>query len=174
MSWQSIVMYLAVAGLGIPAAFRFRPLGIRNITSLALVVLWLSVELNFRLTGTLPVKISFLADMLVIAAIYAKSITRAAGRIYPSLWQQLRCLIADLTVCDRWIVAIYLFGVWPLYIFIFSSWIGWHGRWALTIIQFMLAGAEAAFSLKHNVKPRAASDPPDSGLAFAGHRRYGR
>jgi len=78
--------------------------------------------------------------------------------------------ITDLTFCDRGILAIFLLGAWPLYVLNVDPWWKWMGLWALVIIQFLLAGAEAAFSFRHDVKPRARSEPPD-GLALAGYWR---
>lgn len=123
-------MYAVVAGVGIPAAFR-------NVTALAMVIAWLSVELAYQVTGD-TLQYSFMADIAVVAVIYAKTNQRAMhGR------NQLRRLITDLTLCDRWIVAIFLLGVWPAYVIQFDPWWKWHALWALVIAQFVLAGGEA-------------------------------
>ena len=166
MSWQAIVMYAVVAGVGIPAAFR-------NVTALAMVIAWLSVELVYQLTGdSLPLKFSFMADVMVITAIFAKMVIKCGPKNYPSMRGMLRCFITDLTCSDRGILAIFLLGAWPLYVLNVDPWWKWMGLWALVIIQFLLAGAEAAFSFRHDVKPRARSEPPD-GLALAGYWRDG-
>lgn len=127
-------MYLVVAGLGIPAAFR-------NVTALAMVIAWLSVELVYQITGdSLPLQYSFMADIAVVAVIYAKTNGRnecAAGRT------QLRRLITDLTICDRLIVGIYFALVWPAYVLQFDPYTKWMLLWALAIAQFALAGGEA-------------------------------
>jgi hypothetical protein len=160
-------MYAVVAGVGIPAAFR-------NITALAMVIAWLFVELVYQLTGdSLPLKFSFMADVMVITAIFAKMVIKCGPKYYPSARDMLRCFITDLTFSDRGILAIFLLGAWPLYVLNVDPWWKWMGLWALVIIQFLLAGAEAAFSFRHDVKPRARSEPPDNGLALAGYWRDG-
>lgn len=127
-------MYLVVAGLGIPAAFR-------NVTALAMVIAWLSVELVYQITGdSLPLQYSFMADIAVVAVIYAKTNGRneyAAGR------NQIRRLLTDLTICDRLIVGIYFALVWPAYVLQFDPYMKWMLLWALAIAQFVLAGGEA-------------------------------
>lgn len=137
MSWQAIVMYGVVVGIGIPAAFR-------NVTALAMVIAWLTVELVYQITGdSLPLRYSFAADIAVICAIYAKAIKRAGTKTYSSQMEQLRCMVTDLTLADRWIVAIFIFGTWPMYILQLDPWWQWMSLWALTIGQFLLAGSEA-------------------------------
>lgn len=160
-------MYAVVAGVGIPATFR-------NTTALAMVVAWLSVELVYQITGdNLPLKFSFMADVMVISVIYAKTIWRVGLKTYPTLRKQLYCMFADLTPGDRLIVATFLLGVWPSYVFNIDSFYKWYFLWGLCILQFLLAGAEAALSFRHDVNVRATSDPPDHGLALAGYWRDG-
>lgn len=168
MSWQALVIYAVVAGVGIPAAFR-------NTTALALVIAWLFVELVYQITGdSLPLKFSFMADVAVIAVIYAKMIKRCGAKLYSSFVEQMRCLVTDLTYWDRAIVAIFLLGMWPLYVLNFHPYYKWWLLWGLAILQFLLAGAEAIQSFRHSVRSRAASDPPGNGLAMAGvYRGYG-
>lgn len=170
MSWQALVMYAVVAGVGIPAA-------LRNLTALTMVIAWLSVEFIYQITGdSLPLKYSFMADVTVLAIIYAKTIKRCGAKVYSSLGEQLRCIVTDLTPCDRWIAAIYLLGCWPLYIASDAAvdpYYKWYALWALTILQFFLAGAEAAFQLHRERRKRAVADEPH-GLALAGaFRGYG-
>lgn len=165
-------MYSVVAGVGIPAAFRFFPLAIRNATALALVVAWLVAEVIVYKTGnSLPVGFYFKADLAVIAAIYAKTIIRCGVKSYSPIGFHLRCLVTDLTLCDRWIVAIFLLGAWPLYVLNLDPYYKWQCLLWLAIIQFLLAGAEAIQSFRHDVKVRAKSDPPGNGLALAGAYR---
>jgi hypothetical protein len=180
VSWQAIVMYAVVAGVGIPAAFRVGVGGwfgitvaFRNITALVMVVAWLSVELVYQLTGdSLPLKYSFMADIAVIAAIYAKTIRRCGAKFYSSMVEQMRCLITDLTPFDRWIVAIFLLGAWPTYILNINPVHKWYALWALAILQFLFAGAEAISQLHRGTRERAANEP--HGLALAGaFRGYG-
>lgn len=153
MAWQALVMYVVVAGVGIPAAFR-------NLTALAMVIAWLSVELVYQITGdSLPLKYSFMADIFVISVIYAKTIKRCGAKLYSSLGEQMRCLVTDLTPWDRWIVAIFLFGAWPAYALTFDPWIKWHALWLLAIAQFLLAGGEAVASF---LETRRKSEKPSS------------
>lgn len=163
MSWQAVTMYAAVAGLGIPAAFR-------NATAAALVFAWLAGETLWLATGnSLPLSFFFMADIAVISIIYAKTIKRVGAKTYPTLARQLQCLIIDLTVCDRWIVGLFLLGAWPAYVLAINPFAKWHTLWAISIIQFCLAGAEAAQSYVAHLRTRVAPDPPDSsGLAWAG------
>ena len=166
MSWQAVVMYAVVLGVGAPAAFR-------NVTALALVIAWLFVEIVYQITGdSLPLKFSFMADIAVIAVIYAKMIRRCGAKIYSSMREQFRCFVTDLTKWDRWIAALFLLGAWPTYVLEIHPFFKWYLLWLITITQFLLAGAEAALSFRHDIKARA-TDPPDNGLALAGLWRDG-
>jgi hypothetical protein len=161
-------MYAVVALVGFPAA-------LRNITAAALTISWLVGEIWWMATGdNLPLSTYFMTDVAVVSVIYAKTIVRVGAKTYPSLLEQLRCLIVDLTPYDRWVVAIFLLGAWPLYVLSVHPWWKWYGLWAMVIAQFLIAGAEAIQSLRRDVKMRAASDPQGNGLALAGaYRNYG-
>lgn len=162
MTWPHMAMYAVVFGIGIPAA-------LRNLTALALALSWLVGETAWMMTGNnLPLSTYFMADVAVIALVYAKTIRRVGTKTYPTLWRQLYCLAADLTVWDRWIVGVFILGAWPLYALAVDPWQKWYSLWALCILQFLLAGAEAIQSFRHSVKARAASDPQGGGLALAG------
>lgn len=161
MSWQALVMYCVVAGIGFLAAFR-------NVTAFALCAAWLFAEIVWIATGnSLPLSSYFMADVAVISIIYAKTIKRVGPKIYPTLRRQLYCLIVDLTPFDRWIVAIFMLGMWPAYVLSVDPWWKWHWLWGLAILQFLLAGAEAMRSFRVMEKPQAASDQ-GQGLALAG------
>lgn len=159
-------MYMVVAGLGIPAAFR-------NVTASALVIAWLVGEFIVLLTETsLPLSFYFMADIAVISVIYAKATKRAGNKTYPTIWKQLYCFVTDLTPWDRWVVAIFALGMWPLYLLAIDPWWKWMGLWGLAILQFLFACAEAIASFRNDLKPRA--EPPGNGFALAGARRgYG-
>ncbi len=162
MTWPHILMYAVVFGLGFPSA-------IRNSTAFVLSVSWLVGEVSWLNTGNnLPLSTYFIADVAVISFIYAKTIMRVGAKTYPTIWRQIYCLAADLTVYDRWIVGIFFLGAWPLYVLNVDVWSKWFSLWALCILQFMLAGAEAIQSFRHNVNARAPSGPPGNGLALAG------
>lgn len=165
MSWTSIVIYALVACVGIPAA-------IRNATATGLVLAWLGGELIYIATGnSLPLSSFFMMDVAVISVIYAKTIRRVGAKTYHSTRHQLRCLVLDLTVYDRWVVALYLFAAWPLYVLAIHPFYKWWALYLVVVAQFLLAGAEAIRSLRPGVSARAASDPPGNGLALAGERR---
>jgi hypothetical protein len=164
MSWPAIAIYAVVAFVGLPSATR-------NSTALGLSLAWLLGEITWLLTSNnLPVSTYFMADVAVITLIYAKTIRRVGSKIYPSLAKQLYCLVADLTVWDRWIVALFVFGAWPLYIATIHPYYKWWSLWAIIVAQILLAGAEAIQSFRHELKQRAASDPPGHGLALVGVR----
>lgn len=145
-------MYAVVAGVGIPAAFR-------NLTALGMVIAWLFVELVYQIAGdSLPLRYSFMADIAVISIVYAKTIRRVGAKTYPTLGKQIYCLFVDLTPYDRWIVAIFLLGVWPSYVMEIDPWWKWHLLWALTMAQFLLAGVEALACSR--VENRKVTDTP--------------
>lgn len=167
MSWPSFAMYLVVACVGLPAAFR-------NPTAAALVISWLAGEIAWMVTGNnLPLSTYFAADIVVVSIIYAKTIRHCGPKEYPSMRGQLRCLVTDLTICDRWIVAIFLLGMWPAYVLSIHPYYKWFWLWGLAISQFLLAGAETAQSYVAHLRSRVPSEPPGNGLAMAGLRGYG-
>lgn len=143
--------------------------GLRNPTAMALSVAWIASEIVYLDTGNnLSLSTHFMADIAVIALIYAKTILRMGPKLYPTLGRQIYCMFLDLTKCDRWIVAIYLLGAWPLYVLSLDSYYRWWGLYWLVIAQFLLASAEAAQSYVAHLRSRAAPDPPGNGLALAG------
>lgn len=153
MSLPAIIMYLTVAFIGLPAAFR-------NPTAAALVLSWLAAEVSFMLTeDNLPLSIYFMADIAVIAVIYAKTIRACGAKLYSSLGEQLRCLVTDLTKCDRWIVALFVLGAWPLYVLDIHAFYKWWLLWAIVTLQFLLAGGEALTSFRAE-KRKAETDTP--------------
>lgn len=161
-------MYGIVAFVGFPAA-------LRNPTAAMLVMAWLAGEFLWLVTGeSLALSTYFMTDVAVIALIYAKTIRHVGAKTYPTLRRQLWCLIFDLSVWDRWIVGLFLLGAWPIYILALHPYYKWWLLYAIVILQFLLAGAEAIFSLRHSVSEQAASDPQGNGLALAGvYRGHG-
>lgn len=166
MSSPHLLMWTVVAVVGIILARR-------NATAAALVASWLVGELTWLITGNnLPLSTYFMADVAVISVIYAKTIRRVGVKSYPTLRRQIYCLFVDLTPCDRWVVAIFLLGCWPLYVSTIHPFYQWWGLYFATLLQFILAGAEAAFVLHREYKEQAEEEPP--GLALAGaFRGYG-
>lgn len=164
MSLPAAIVYGIVLFVGLPAA-------LRNSTAAALVLSWICGEISWMLTGNnLPLSTYFMADVAVIALIYAKTIRRVGPKTYPTIARQLYCLVMDLTVYDRWVVAIFILGAWPLYVLNLHAYYKWWALWSLLIAQFLLAGAEAIQSFRHELKARAASEPPGNGLALVGVR----
>lgn len=156
-------MWAVVLAVGIPAAIRYRlpwHLSLRNPTAFALTFLWLVAEtVALETEDNLPLATSFKVDVTVIMVIYAKTIVRCGAKAYPSLPNLLRCMVTDLTAWDRWIVAIYLLGVWPLYVLDIHPYYKWYALWALTIVQFLLAGGESLARFR-DAKREALKPPP--------------
>lgn len=156
MMWDVVgISFLAAFHNPVKAFFRSGPI-VRNPTALALIIAWLAAEIVILRTGdSLPINFYFMADIAVVAVIYAKANRRNE---YAAMGGQLRRMVTDLTVCDRWIVAIYLLGAWPAYVLQFDPWWKWHLLWALAIAQFMLAGCEAL--AVHIARRRARTETP--------------
>lgn len=162
MTWPAIVMYLTVACIGLPAAFR-------NPTAAALVIAWAIPEALWMVTSdSLPLKLYFMLDIAVVSLIYAKTIRRVGPKSYASLGKQLKGLILDLSPCDRLIVALFMLGAWPLYILVIDPRTQWFMLWGIVILQFLTAGAEAVSAFRCDMKSRAASNQ-GNGLALAGY-----
>lgn len=137
MHWYTVLIYAVVGCIGLPAA-------LRNMTAAALVVSWMIGEITWMVTGErFPFRLFFMADIAVIAVIYAKTIVRCGPKQYPTLGAQLRCLITDPTPCDRLVLAIFMLGQWPLYIVSLHPYYRWWALFWLVIAQFLLAGGEA-------------------------------
>lgn len=171
MSWPALVMYAVVLVVGVPAMAR-------NPTAFGLVISWSIAQGLWYMTGdNLPLDFYFIADLTVIAIIYAKTISRCAGKVYDSGWHQLRCMVTDPTRCDRAIIALFVLGAWPLYGLDIGAWEKWWGLWILTVCQFLLAGFESLSSWRKakRADPVAEPDTPSSGgfLRLARAGEYG-
>lgn len=118
MSWQQLVMHIVVA-FGLAASFR-------NPTAAALVVAWSVPQLAWRLGlgGNLPFATYLVMDLCVLAIIALK----------PNR--------------TRWDVAItgVFAAMWLTYALPLRPYVQWHLLWALAIIQFISAFADAAES----------------------------
>lgn len=155
MTWPALVMYAVVLLVGVPAM-------VRNPTAFGLVISWSIAEGLWYMTGdNLPLDFYFIADLTVIAIVYAKTISARPGKVYASGWHQLKCMVTDLTRCDRAIVALFLFGAWPVYVLNIGAWEKWFLLWAVTILQFLIAGYEAASDLIASRAANAGSRKPD-------------
>ena len=171
MTWAELLIHAVVIGVGLPAA-------LRNPTAFALVVSWAAGQGVWMLTGNnLPLKAYFIADLTVIAIIYAKTIIGCGPKTYDGLAHQLWCMIADLSPWDRAIVALFVFGCWPAYVLSLDEWTKWYLLFAISIGQFLLAGGEAFVSWREAKRADPAEpDTPSSGpgvFRLAGNWRYG-
>lgn len=149
MSFPAIIMYLVVACIGLPAAFR-------NPTAAALVMAWVASEAMFLVTGdSLPIEYYPFLDVFVIAVIMAKH-EYCNQRPYRGTWHQLKCLLLERSPADR--VVLLIFPVmWGLYIAPIHPYYLWYALWFLCIAQFVSAGAEA---LSRYLKARRKVDMP--------------
>lgn len=158
MSTARLVIQMVVVFVGFPAA-------LRNPTALGLVCAWLAGQITWLLTGNImPRPIYFVADLMVIGLMYGKAFKAAEP------WRtKLFHIFTDLTPWDRAILALFVFAVWPLYVADIHEYYRWYGLWALLIVQFMLAGAEALFSHRKPARP-TFPNIGDNGFAFSGVR----
>lgn len=159
MSWQTVLMYAVVAGIGFPAAFR-------NSTAAALTIAWLAGEIIAIRTGnSLPTSFYFMADIAVIAVIMTKP--EACNFLpYRSAWHQLKCLLIERSVPDRIVLLLYGF-CWIIYAVPPHPYYTWRLLWAITITQFLAAGVEAFLKFRRARAAVVAQDAPRSGLKYA-------
>lgn len=166
MSWQAIIMYMVVAGIGFPAAFR-----LRNITAAALVVAWAVSELMSAKTGnSLPIITYAVTDPLVIMAIFAKATIREGCSVYPSSKAQVRSLWKSLTICDRLIAGLFVFAAWPTYAAYlsgFNPYYTWILLWYVSIAQFALAGTEVLSGWRKTMRQRSQRTNSSNIIQFA-------
>jgi hypothetical protein len=147
-----MVICAVVVGIGLPTTMR-------NMTAMALVIAWLVPNVLLLWTGdNLPLRLYFMADIAVIAAILAKGVVRAGPNPWPAM-----------TPWDCAIVLSFMLGCWPLYVAQVDPWWKWMALWGLSIAQFMLAGAEATLTWRkrrHEPKPSADIIPFTPHFAF--------
>lgn len=157
MIWQQLIMYVVVAGVGFPAAFR-----LRNLTAAALVAAWIASEIVSAKTGdSLPIATYAVTDPLVIAAIFTKATIREGCSTYPSLKAQLNSLWEALTICDRFVVGLFVFAAWPAYLAYlagFSPYYTWTLLWYVAIAQFAFAGLEVLSGWRMGLRQRRYHD----------------
>lgn len=157
MSLPEIIIWLVVAAVGIPSAWR-------NPTAAALVLAWLFGQVYFVIAGrNIPVELYAFPDIFVLAVIFAKR-EWCNQQPYRSTWHQLQCVLFERSPADRAIMLIFL-GMWCVYIAGLHPYYEWMLLWALAIAQFLLAGAESFFLFR---RTRAVSKPPQGdGFQFA-------
>jgi hypothetical protein len=161
MTWPHVLIYVVVIGIGLPSA-------VRNPVAAALVGNWAIGEFSWMVSGdNLPLTIYFMADIAVIATICIKATWREGCRTYPTLGEQIACFWRSLTIWDRWLMASYIFAVWPLYVLQISPWLKWWALYWLLITQFLMAGGESIQSMLGSRKGNAVPNRPPGGLAYA-------
>lgn len=132
MTTHEIVMWVAVGCVGL--------LSLRNLTAFALSAAWLCSQYYYLKTGG---ELGIYADISVIIAIFAKATIREGSATYPTMRYQMRRFWSAPTVCDKAIVSLFLFGVWPIYAGALNEYWTYWGAYYITMAQLMLAGSEA-------------------------------
>lgn len=129
-------MWAVVGCVGLFAAWR-------NLTAFALTASWLVGQIYYLRTGnSLALGQYFMADIAVVTVIFAKAIVSAGAKTYPTAWRQFKAFATDLTVCDRFILGLFLLGAWPIYVSTIHPYYQWWLLFYITIAQFLFAGAE--------------------------------
>lgn len=135
MTLPHIVMWLVVAVVGIPSAWR-------NPTAAALVLCWIFSEGLFAFTGRgLAVEYYSYPDCIVLAVIFAKPEHCNQG-MYQSTWHQFKCLLIERSPSDRAVMLIFPVMWWAYVADIhdfYRYWILWGGA----ILQFLFASSES-------------------------------
>lgn len=163
-------MYCVVAGIGFPAAFR-----LRNITAFALVVAWVASEIVSARTGnSIPLTTYAVTDPLVIAVICAKATMREGCSTYPTFKAQARRLWEATTICDRYIVGLFVFAAWPVYLAYLSGlnqYHTWMLLWYVAIAQFAFAGLEVLTGWRRYMRERHGWTNSGNIIQFAHARK---
>jgi len=174
MSLPAFVMWAVVAGIGFPAAFRFRKRGfivhVRNRTALALCVAWLCGELIWRMTGeNLPITLYFILDYFVLLVIFTKPELRDLSP-YRTFADQMKALVKERSKEDVFIACIFPV-MWAVYVANIGDFYRWWMLWGLVQLQFYAAGWEA-WGLWRAARAEKALDNKPPGLfklGMAGH-----
>lgn len=171
MTTPEIITFIVITFIGLPAAMR-------NATAFALVLMWAAGQIVWMISGnSLPLKFYVMADMFVLSVILGKMIVRCRDKMYEGGWHRLRCIVMDLTLCDRAIAVIFIAAVWPVYVLDMSDITKYWALYLLTLAQFLLAGIEAFLSWRGAKRVSLIADPdlPSSGgsMRLAGVGDYG-
>lgn len=162
MTWPQIVMWLVVAGIGVPAAAY-------NRTALALVLSWALAEVVWRVTeDPLPIFLYILCDYAVLLVIFIKP-ERVDCFPYRTLRDQIKALWIERHIGDRYVLMIFPL-MWITYVAPVSDYYRWWTLWGLVIAQFVAAGWEAFITWRSKSKGTKAETPPGTlRWGFAGH-----
>lgn len=118
----------------------------------------------------------FMIDVVTVLLITCKTIAlqpRGDDR-YHSGMEHLRLFLSSPTFCDRLILGVFVFAVWPGYVIHFTSFNQWHMLWGAAMAQFIIAGGEALHRWRSAKAPSAAPEnPSSSGLPKVAWARAG-
>lgn len=162
MTWPEIVMWLVVAGVGMPAAAF-------NRTAFALTVSWAAGQGVWLTTGeSLPISLYILCDYAVLLVIFTKP-ERVDCSPYRDLRAQLMALWTERQMGDRYVMAIFPL-MWTAYLAPVGDHYRWWTLWVLAIAQFVAAGWEALIEWRFRRRGVTVETPPGAlRLGLAGH-----
>lgn len=119
MSTEEQIFFGLILVLGVPAMWR-------NWTSVALVCSWGICQSTFYLTGAiLPLKLFFMLDVAVVAAIFIKS------------------ALADYITKYDFVVLALFCAAWLCYVLNMQDWIKFWFLWGIAALQLLVAACEA-------------------------------
>jgi hypothetical protein len=123
MSLPGLVMFAAV--MAALAVARW------NMTAFALAMAYLVVQLWWLADEEIGVGALFMVDIAVVTLVFAKAAAKCDERLH-------RCG-AHTTLCDRAILALFLFGTWPAYVANVSEYNRWWALWWIALAQLLCA-----------------------------------
>jgi hypothetical protein len=143
MTWAEVLMF----GAAISAMFAAR----RNATATALVLAFFTIQVWWFAGGEVldDPGTMFMIDFAVVVWIFVKAVMRCRDE------SALQC-VAKLTLWDRLILALFLFGTWPTYVANVSDYHRWYALWGIAMAQFLLADIEAFLDWR---RAKASSEP---------------
>lgn len=161
MTIPEVIIWLVVAGIGLPAAFR-------NWTALALCWTWLVAEVFCRFTNTnLPIGLYFILDYLVLLVIFIKPEIRDCSP-YKNFAEQAQALWRERSMSDVIVASIFPL-MWVIYLVDIGDFYRWWMLWGLVQLQFLAAGWEAFSLWLVRRKVRGTKPPGLFKLGLADH-----
>lgn len=149
-------MFAVVLFVGFPAAWF-------NLTAAALAGSYLIMQGAWAMGMVLDWEAYFMVDVAVVALICGKTLACCPQEDFRNAWHQLKCCWTYHTVCDRLILATFVFGVWPAYVLKMPELTRWWLLYGLALVQLLIAAAES-LSLWRRAKPRVTEPgTPSSG-----------